>query len=225
MSKFSLFFVLLASVAFSQSDPASEDARGELHFRNAGIAVRLVGKDSILVTVGALSEDLQNTVGVFPYEDEFSVAPDTANFRLFERKLEVYLQERIPVTVDGKRVYLRVVSWKPGGKGREDRLDMPSLYVKNLFITLGGRLPKQGKNLDITTNIWAERTDAADTEIQLSLFQDRTALRRLWTRREQTIRFPISSDSLKAMRKNPPPRLYIPTEEEEDEDDHSGHVH
>jgi hypothetical protein len=216
--------LLLAGVVLSE-DMNDGHISGERFFHTAGIAVRLVGEDSVLVTFGGGSEDLQNTVDVFPYEDENSRQPATAAFRLLERKLESYLQERIPVRVDGKSVYLRVVQWKPNGKGREDGLDMKSLYVDKLFITLGGRVPKKKTTLDVTANIWVERKDAADTEVQFSLFQGRDALRREWGKREKTVRFPVSPDSLKAMRANPPPPMIVPVDEEDEEEDHSGHGH
>lgn len=221
MKKLVLAVVVAASAALSQS-PMDGHLPGEQHFRQAGVAVRLVGADSILVTVGASSEDLQNTVHVYPYGE--TPDEDTASFRLFENRLEVYLQERIPVRVDGKRVFLKVTQWKPGGTGRDDRLDMSSLYVRNLFVTLGGKLPPHSKMLDITTNMWVERRDAAETVVQYSFFQDRQALRRLWTHREKTVRFPLTADSLAAMRKNPPAPLER-TAEDYDDDDHSGHSH
>ncbi len=216
----------LAALAFP-ADMQDGHIEGERFFRTSGVAVRLVGEDSVLVTFGARSEDLQNTVNVFPYYDEITHIEDkdTANFRLFERRLEAYLQERIRVRVDGKSVYLRVTQWKPRGKGRDDRLDMPSLYVEDLFITLGGRIPKNRKALDVTTNVWVERNDAIDTELQVTLFQDRTALRRIWTKREKTVRFPLSPDSLKVMRANPPPKLLAPVDDKDDHEDHTGHNH
>jgi|GEM_PF-4091139 len=220
-------FLVAATAVLAQS-PFEDHAPGEKFFRNAGVAVRLVGPDSVLVTVGARSEDLQNTVGVFPYYDEITNVQDkdSANFRLFERKLEAYMQERIPVRVDGKSVFLRVTQWKPRGKGREDRLDMSSLFVEDLFITLGGKLPKKRKNLDITMNMWVERRDATDTEVQFSFFEGYTPLRRLWGKREQTVRFPLTADSLKVLRANPPPKMLAPIEEEEDDhEDHTGHNH
>jgi hypothetical protein len=218
--------LLFASTLLSQGMEEGH-LSGERHFQNAGIALRLVGKDSLLVTFGARSEDLQNTVGVFPYEEDDAKGSDTAGFRLFERKLERYLQERLPVQVDGRGLPLQVVQWKPQGKGREDRLDMPSLYVDDLFITLGGKLPRKKKHLDVTANIWVERQDAMETVVQVSLFQDREVLRRVWTKREKKVRFPISPDSLRAMRKNPPPKLIIPPggREESEGEDHSGHNH
>src|SRR5690606_12631861 len=194
--------------------PVDGHLPGERHFHHAGIAVRLVGSDSILVTVGASSEDLQNTVFVYPYGE--TPEEDTTSFRLLENRLEVYLQDRIPVLVDGKRLYLTVTQWKPGGTGRDDRLDMKSLYVQNLFITLGGKLPPDPRTLDITANLWVERRDAAETVVQYSFFKDQKPLRRLWTHREKTVRFPLAADSLAAMLKNPPPPLPRSAVDEED---------
>jgi hypothetical protein len=222
MKSFLPLLFLLSSTLLSQ-DMEDGHMSGEKFFRSAGIAVRLVGPDSVLVTFGARSEDLQNTVGVFPYEEDDALGSDTANFRLFERKLEIYLQERVPVQVDGRGVYLRVVQWKPRGKGREDGLDMKSLWVENLFITLGGRIPRQRKYIDVTANVWIERQDALETEIQFSLFEDRRLLRRLWAKREKRVRFPVAPDSLKAMRKTPPPPIKVYESQVDEGGDHSGH--
>lgn len=208
------------AAAVSAQSPMEGDLPSEQHFRRAGIAVRLVAPDSVLVTVGAGSEDLQNTVGVFPYLDS-----DSAQFRLFEQRLEAYLQTRVPVRVDGKRLSLKVTQWKPGGRDREDRLDMKSLYVRDLFVTLGGKLPPGGKMLDVTANMWVERRDAAETVVQFSFFEGHQALRREWTRRERLVRFPLSADSLAVMRKNPPPPLQRTAEDHDDHDDHDDHEH
>lgn len=210
MKKWIPVLLLLATLLPAQDDMSEGHAEGERFFQSAGIAIRLVGPDSLLVTFGARSEDLQNTVGVFPYEEDSARGSDSANFRLFERRLESYLQERIPVQVDGRGVFLQVVQWKPKGKGREDRLDMPSLWVEDLYVTLGGRIPRERKHLDVTANIWVERKDAQETQVQVSLFQDNQVLRRLWTKREKRVRFPLTADSLKAMRANAPAPLRIP---------------
>lgn len=218
MNKFLTAVVSLVAAAVAQS-PMDDHLPGEQHFHRAGIAVRLVGPDSVLVTVGAGSEDLQNTVGVFPYSEQND--GDSAAFRLFEQRLEVYLQNRVPVRVDGKRLFLKVTQWKPGGRDRDDRLDMKSLYVQDLFVTLGGKLPPGGKMLDISANLWLERRDAAETVVQFSFFEDRQVLRREWTRRERLVRFPLTADSLAVMRKNPPP----PLQRTVDPDVHEGHDH
>lgn len=218
MKRIVLGLIVGASTLMAQN-PMDGNLPGERHFHKAGIAVRLVG-DSLLVTVGASSEDLQNTVAVFPYSEQND--GDSASFRLLEQRLEVYFQDRIPVRVDGKRIYLQVTQWKPGGANREDRLDMNSLYVHNLFITMGAKLPPKRTYMDIVANLWIERNDAAETVVQFSFFEGRQVLRREWTRREKLVRFPLTADSLAVMRKNPPPPLQ-PTAE--DYDDHSGHAH
>jgi hypothetical protein len=219
MIKFAWILAIAAGAAFSQEN----DGIKERYFHSAGIAVRLVGPDSVLLTIGATSENLQNTVRVFPYGD------DDTTFRLLERRLEAYFQDRIPVRVNGKRIYFKVTQWKPDGKGPKDGLDMASLYVQNLFITMGAKLPKKRTYLDITANLWIEREDAAQTVIQFSLFKEREVLRRLWTHREKTVRFPLSRDSIAAMRANPPPPLPRAAPEEigdpGDQGDHSGHDH
>ena len=183
----------LACVSFAQGEG------GETFFHEAKVGARLIGKDSLIIIFSAGSEDLQNTVGIFPYENA-----DSSVFRLFENKMEAYLQERLPVFVDGKRLYPKIVQWKTGGKGRGDRLDSADIYVDAMFFGLGTRLPPHRKYLELTANVWTEREDAGNTLIQFTLIDDDKALRHVWTGREKKVRFPISADSLAYMRKHPP---------------------
>jgi hypothetical protein len=196
-----LVLVLLAA-SFSRAQSGGDMGKGgaDAFLHDMAVTLRLEGPDSLVVTVSALSEDFQNTVEVYPYSDS-----DPRPYRLLEGKLESYLQGRIPVRVDGKRVPLNVVRWKPEGKGRGDGLDSASVWAGYMFISLGGRIPAQRTRLDATVNMWAERPGASGTSVEMTLMEGPRPLRRLWTQREKTVTFPLHPDSLAAMRANPPP--------------------
>ena len=170
----------------------------EKYFQAAKVVIRL-SHDSVQVQVVARAEDLMNTVHVFPGSNS-----DKEPYRLYEKRIETYFQTRIPLLVDGKRVDLRVVQWKPGGRGIGDGFDSASLNTIDHAITLGGRLPKNPDHLEVRADLWVERTDADTTIVEFSLVQDGLTLRRRLSRTERTLKFPISSDSLAAMRRHLP---------------------
>lgn len=182
--------------AFSQMEDYGEE--GEHFFMSAAVDVHLVGRDSVRIDFSGPAEDMLNTVYIFPNGDA-----DTASLRAYERKIEAYLQERVPVRVDGKRVPLKVVQWKPGGKGRADGFDSSASYSPQK-ITLGGKIPLQRKWIEVTANVWTERHDAGETVVKVTLSEENRLLERRWTRRERPQRFLLDSESLKRMRANPP---------------------
>lgn len=192
------------------------------HFSLAYVDVRLVKPDSVRVTIESDGEDMKNAVRVFPRYDD---PPGTGmeSFRRYERLMESYLLQKIKVRADGKPVNLSVVSWKPGGKGREDGFDTVSIYAGNHAITLGGRLPEGTKTLSAWAEIWIERPEVTPDippAIDYYFFDGGIPLRRVWSRTERWVRFPVNADSLAVMRKNPiaPPKPRQP-------EDHTGHNH
>jgi hypothetical protein len=186
------------SPAFSQEHYGEEE---EHYFMNAKIVLGLVGDDSLTVQFCAPAEDMVNTVGIFPYDNS-----DKEIFRQYEKRMEAYLQDRLPVSVNRKRLFLKVVQWKPGGRGRADGFDSASIY-SDQKITLAAKLPPQRDFIDVTANVWNERSDAGRTLVEVHLLQDGVLLKRIFTGREKKIRIPITADSLAVMRKNPPPPL------------------
>jgi hypothetical protein len=189
------------------------------HFDQAFIDIRLIGADSVHLTVSADKNDMMNTVYTFPYEDNRE-----ESFRMYQARIESYLQARVPMRVDGKPVRLAAVNWKPGGRGRGDGFDSVSIRDQFHVITLGGVLPRQRKVLEIRSDMWVERDDGPPIiTMEYCLFQGDVFLRQRWARTEKSVRFPVSPDSVAAMRANPPvraPRLSMP-----DNEDHSGHGH
>jgi len=192
-------FVFVALLA----GPGALFAQGEKYFKEAKVAIQLE-PDSVKVRVVARAEDLMNTVHVFPGNNT-----DKAPFLLYEKRIEAYFQERIPVWIDGKQLYLKVVQWKPNGRGPGDGFDSASLNVIYQTITLGGRLPGNPEHLQVRADLWVERTDADATTVEFSLLQGGLILRRLSSRTEKTWKFPISPDSLAAM------RLHLPSQKRE----------
>jgi hypothetical protein len=191
------------------------------HFSRAYIDIRLVKPDSVRVTVEAEGADFKNAVGTFPYYNE-PPGSGMESFRLYERRIEAYLQQKVKLRADGKIVAMNVVSWKPGGKNREDRFDTLSIFAPNHAITLGGRLPPGAKSLRAMSELWVERVEnpASAPSMQYLLMEGTLPLRQAWTRTERWVSFPLEPDSLARMRKSPlppiPPR--IPA-------DHSQHNH
>ena len=161
------------------------------HFDQAKLTIRLIDPDSITMQVEADRDDFLNTVHTFPYED-------TTLMRLYQKRIEDYLLVRIPMKVDGIPLSrLRVIQWKPEGKGRGDGFDSASLNAQSHAITLGCALPKQRKILTLTMNLWLEFE--TETSFQVSLVWKDTLLERRWTSSEKPLKFPVSKDSLMTM--------------------------
>lgn len=202
----------LISALFALAACASTAAA---HFSAAFVDTELKD-DSVRVTVQADVQDLMNTVKVFPYY--FGASDST--YRLYEDRLEWYLQQKTVVEADGRRLYLAVVQWKPGGKGRGDGFDSVSLRTDYHSVTLGGKLPKGTKLLTVRSDMWNEIQEEGrvPANIEYGLFQGGVALKRAWTQAEKPVRFPIDPASISRMRQEPPPagikRLPV---------DHSGH--
>lgn len=188
------------------------------HFARAYVDVTLVGRDSIVIEVSADRQDMMNTVGTFP--DRFAPG-DPEFYRVYQQRLEAYLQSRVLVRADGKAVRLAAVRWKAGGAGRDDGLDSLSLWHPFHLVGLGGKLPAGAASLTIRNDLWIERPDRPRvTMLEYAFLEGDRALRRAWMPTERTIRFPLGPDSLEVMRKTPPapgsPRTPV---------DHSGHGH
>lgn len=191
------------------------------HFSRAYIDVRLVPPDSVRVTVEADGQDFQNAVRFFPYFDE-PAGSGMESFRRYERMVESYLLQRLKLRADARPVNLSVVSWRHGGEGRDDGFDTLTISG-NHAITLGGRLPADAQTLSAWAEIWIERPEVAPdrpTIVEYNFFEGETPLRRLWSRTERWVRFPLGADSLAVLRRNPiaPPEPRSPV-------DHSGHGH
>jgi len=175
---------------------ARAEEGGELFFENVGVSIHLIDPDSITLQVTASTEDLFNTVSVFP-----NAGSEKSVFQLFQKRIETYLQARVPVQVDGKNIRLKVVQWKPGGKGREDGFDSSLATTLENSITLGGILPKHRNYLSTHVDMWMERDDAADTRVSFSLFHNAILLKQEVLKREMIWKFPLSRDSLSIMEK------------------------
>jgi dipeptidyl aminopeptidase/acylaminoacyl peptidase len=202
--------LLLLVLSAAHSVYAQMEEEEEHYFMRARVIVRVLNPDTLAVEFGAGAEDMVNTVGIAPYDNS-----DPQVFRLYETRAEAYLQDRLPVYVDGKRVYLKVSQWKPEGKGRADGFDSLSVYSP-IRITLTGKLPTPRKTLEVSTNIWTERFDAGATEVEYRLYDGNALLKRFWSKREKKQRLPISADSLAVLGKNPLPPVTMELEEDED---------
>ena len=172
------------------------------HYNFAFVDLELKN-DSVFMSVQADRLDLMNSVNVFPYTDEMG----DSRYRLYEDKIEAYLQQKMALSADGRQLYMPVVRWFPGGSSRRDGFDSTTVQTDYHIITLGAKLPEKTKTLTFHSEIWAEKEelDPSPAKIELGLFQNGIALKRVWTFVGKTVRFPILPDSLANMRRNPPP--------------------
>ena len=172
------------------------------HFNFAFIDIELKA-DSVFMSIQADRLDLLNTVRVFPYTDEMG----EPRYRLYEDKIEAYLQSKLALSADGRQLYMPVVRWMPGGRSRRDGFDSISIQSDFHVISLGTKLPANAKVLTFNSQLWSEQQqdEPAPARLEVGLFQNGVALKRVWTYVEKTVRFPIHPDSLASMRRNPPP--------------------
>lgn len=188
-----MFYGLLATPALALA----------AHYNEVKVAVKLIDPDSVHLEVDADHDDLLNTVMMFPDNK------DTALMRVYQTRIEAYLVSRLPLKVDGKGLPLKVIRWKPGGKGRADGFDSTSLYSARQVITLGAALPANAKKLTLGLNLWAEFQRSTVGEI--AWFWNGALLDRRWSPMEKTLVYPLERDSLlaaeeRAKKKPPPPR-------------------
>lgn len=185
------------------------------HFSQAYLDIRIHPRDSVTVSVEADAQDMMNTVYVFPTYGDTGVEA----FRLYEARMEHYLQQKVKLRADGKAVYLRAVAWKKDGKGREDGLDSVSIGTGTHAFTLGGKLPSGTKRVSIRSEIWNERPELdRPPQMEYFLFEGQAVRRRFTAPFERWVHFPVTADSLAKMSRNPP---RIPSRDS----DHSGHNH
>jgi hydrogenase/urease accessory protein HupE len=167
------------------------------------ISIRLIDPDSIVEEVNINNGDLFLATGMV-YAESLN-----ANVALYEKRAQNYLVARVMLQVDGENLKgLKVIRWKPGGKGPEDDFvhDNVALWSSPHVITLGAALPKGRRNLSVTVNLWPELGVQAISEV--SLFWHDTLLDRHWIPIEQTLHYSLAPDSLAAMLKraqNPSP--------------------
>jgi len=185
------------------------------HFNEVKLSIKLVDPDSINLEVNADCDDLLNTAQLFPDNQ------DTAAMRLYQVRTEAYLVSRLPLKVDGKGLPLKVVQWKPGGKGRDDGFDSTSIYAARQVITLGARLPKTRKSLTLRSDLWIEYQH--ETLGEIAWYWNGALLDRRWSFMEKNLTYPLQRDSLVAARERarraPPPASSRPEAEPEDHED------
>jgi hypothetical protein len=194
------------------------------HFGFAAMEVHLIEPDSVRVSIEVDAQDLMNTVYTFPlYADTGEAA-----YRLYERRLEQYMQTKVKLRADGKPVNLAAVQWKRDGKGRHDGLDSVSIQEKDHYIALSGKVPKGMNRLSVRADLWDDRDEVQDPpRIELALHQGDVLLRRMITEMGRTINFSLHPDSVAKMKASFPPRvLKRPTHNPHDKNvDHTGHNH
>jgi hypothetical protein len=185
------------------------------HFALAYVDIRLVKPDSVRVTIEADAQDMMNTVHTFPLYADTGIEA----YRLYELRLEQYVQQKVKLRADGKSLYMNAVAWKQGGKNRNDGLDSVSIQEGNHAITLGGRIPAGTKRISVRSDLWDSRPELDHPPImEYFLFEGEAPRRRVTAPTGNWIHFPVTADSLAKMSLHPP---RLPPRDS----DHSGHNH
>jgi len=159
------------------------------------VAISILDSDSMTVTVDANHADIMNITKDF-------LQPDTISFaqaQLFQKRTADYLLSRVKVQVDGRPEDLKVLRWKPNGKGPEDGFyhDDAAFGSMDNIITFEGALPPPHKKLDVTVQLFAEFGISPISEV--SLYWHDTLLVRQWLGLDRTLHLYVSSDSLLAL--------------------------
>ncbi len=158
------------------------------------VSIHLIDPDSITVTVAGKTDDFCSTVGVAAIM-ETDPQKRREKTLLYQIKVADYLQARVRLKLDGRLVEnLKVIRWKPNGKGPEDGLDSADLWISSQQITLGGALPSRRENMDVSVQLFAEFGIEPISEISV-IWKDSVLLRK-WTGPDRPFRFPVARDSL-----------------------------
>lgn len=202
----------LRAAAVSALLAASASAQ---HFAMAYVDIRYLAPDSVRVTIEADAQDMMNTVFTFPLYADTGIEA----YRLYELRMEQYLQQKVKLRADGKSLYMKAVAWKEGGKNREDGMDSISIQEGNHAITLGGKVPPGTKKISVRSDLWDSRPELDHPPImEYFLYEGNAVRRRITAPTGLWAHFPVTPDSLAKMSLHPP---HIPPRES----DHSGHNH
>ncbi len=159
------------------------------------VALRILDPDTLTVTMDVNHEDLMNILKDFIQVDTLTAA----QAQVFQEKTFVYLHNRVRVQVDGQQEDLKILRWKPNGKGPDDGFyhDDAAFTSSSNIVTFVGILPQPHKRLDVTVQLFAEFGINPISEV--SLFWHDTLLTRTWLGLDRTLPIYIAPDSLQAM--------------------------
>jgi hydrogenase/urease accessory protein HupE len=159
------------------------------------VDIRLVGPDSLTVTVSATQTDFVEATGrnfKLGSSEERRSSADA-----YQEKLAAYLRARIRLETDQGTPALSVLQWKPKGRGPGDGFDSASFFRERQIVTMGGGLPKNRAWLRVEVGMFPELGVQPVSEI--SLFWKDTLVRRVWLGPDASVRFPMAQDTLDAL--------------------------
>lgn len=179
------FLLPILWVGIAQSHPSG----------TSKVEIRILDPDSLTATMDVNHDDIMNVIKDFLQPDTLSLP----QAQLFQEKVSAYLLSRVVVQVDGQTEELKILRWKPGGKGPDDGFfhDDAAFSRPDNIITFAGTLPKSRKNLNVTVQLFAEFGISPISEV--SLYWHDTLLTRTWLGLDRTLKLSIAPDSLKAM--------------------------
>jgi len=160
------------------------------------VSIEILDPGTITVAIDVNHADIMNVT-------KDILQPDTLSLpqaQLFQEKTSNYLLSRVILQVDGQPQSLKILRWKPNGKGPEDGFyhDDAAFGSMDNIITYAGTLPPQSrKKLDVTVQLFAEFGIEPISEV--SLYWHDTLLVRHWLGLDRTLHLYISPDSLTAL--------------------------
>ncbi len=186
----SAIFPILAIAAVAHSHPSGATK----------IKLRLLDHDSFTVTVQVHHDDFTY---ILPHKISFelgTIVPDEV--RGYQMMMENYERARIHLSVDNHPIdNLKIIRWKPGGKGPKDDLthDEKAFWIGSFTFTFLGKLPPPPrKMLSFNVQMFAEMSLWIGTEptSEVSFYWHNALLDHQWLGVDQILREPISADSL-----------------------------
>jgi hypothetical protein len=159
------------------------------------VDVRLSGTDSVLITVSASPTDYEEALHRKLRLGTPAVRRADAN--AYQEKLAGYLRERLRLETGQESLRLRVLRWKPDGKGPEDGFDSASFFRDRHSVTLGGALPAHRAWMRIGIQLFAEL--GVQPVSEASVYWKGSLVRRAWMGPDQTLLLSLIPDSLDAL--------------------------
>lgn len=159
------------------------------------VFIRLLENDSLTMEVDANRDDAMNAVNAQLNPDRFDSGPA----RLYQERLAQYFLSRATLRTDSRSpLDPTVLLWKRGGTGPSDDLagDSASMWDSVVVMTFGGRVPEGARTLVFSAALFPEF--GVQSLCEASVYWKDSLVERRWLTVDQTLRIPLSPDSLAA---------------------------
>jgi len=159
------------------------------------VYIRILDNDSLTMEVDANTDDVINAVNARLNPDIFM--PDSV--RRYQAAAAQYLFSRATLRADSRSILdPAVILWKRGGEGPSDDLagDSAAMWDSVVVMTFGGRVPAGARTLVFSAALFPEF--GVQSLCEASVYWKDSLVERRWLTVDQTLRVPLSPDSLAA---------------------------